>query len=445
MGPAATGRGVSRDRRFLKAATLAYLVLLPVGHLAPFLIAGARATWSDVLLAAGVLELGLGGLTRILSAEGGTDLGQRKVSEDPVALAAVFLLLFAAWVLVGSGWSYHPRYAAAKGMGAVALAVGVVCIRWSDLPWRRAADAWLVGAGVSVLLVWVVGAIGPDALRGRLVYPGGMVYGLPFPRISGPFGHPNLFGDYLVLSGVLLWARWPAWWSRWHLGTVAFAGLLGLTLVLTASTAWLGAGVLILLLGVHLRRRAPGDARSSGPVPWLLIAAGVVVTVATLAGVLFPLDVRVGPLELGTGGIRPRIWASAAEAFFRAPLVGVGASPYLAQAAEPAGPAHVAYLWDAHSAYLSVLGQYGIVGAALVGGGLLTLTHRAALLRPAGDGVDARRIRPAILAGLLALAVHGTVIAGEDFRHWWAWLGVVGLAVATGPSRVRAAGMRPGR
>jgi len=39
----------------------------------------------------------------------------------------------------------------------------------------------------------------------------------------------------------------------------------------------------------------------------------------------------------------------------------------------------------------------------------------------------------AVLGALVAMGAHGLAVAGEDFRHWWAVLGMAGaLALARG-------------
>lgn len=429
------GRGVAAvgaGPRVLPVATVVYLALLPLGHLGSLVVRGAWANWADlllaVLLAAGALDLVLGGLSRRGTAPEGEDRRRGGLGPGPTAAAVALFLLFGGWVLASSFWSHHPGYAAAKGVGIGALALGVACIRWSGLEWRRAADAWLAGTAASLVVVCVAGLLGPEPLRSRVLYFGGMVHGLPFPRISGPFGHPNLFGDYLVLSGVLLWVRWPAWSVRWRKAALVLAGLLAVSLFLTTSTAWLAAGVLVLGQGLRRRRRtAPGGNGLS----WLLVAVGAATAAATAAGMLFSMNLSLGPVEIATGGIRPRIWGSALGAFLESPILGVGGSPYLAEAAEPLDPGQVAYLWDAHSSYLSVMGQYGLVGTALLGAGLWVLVRAVLRIPSGGSGAAGPRLRPALLAGLLAMAVHSTAIAGEDFRHWWAWLGVSALGVGS--------------
>ena len=44
---------------------------------------------------------------------------------------------------------------------------------------------------------------------------------------------------------------------------------------------------------------------------------------------------------------------------------------------------------------------------------------------------EASRERTALLVAIMAVAVHGVVTASEDFRHLWALMGMVGLAMDT--------------
>ncbi|MCK5649926.1 MAG: hypothetical protein KAJ42_01055, partial [Gemmatimonadetes bacterium] len=202
-------RGCTRS--LLGAAVSLYLILLPLGHVLVIPVAGAWGTATDVLLA-GLLAVG-----GIVALRGGIGLGKGMQALDPFHMAMALFLLFAGWILLSSLWSATPDYALAKGGATAALVLGAVCIRRSGLGWGRALDAWLLGAmlavGVSLLLV----VLGPELAGSRLLYRGGGVSGLPIPRLRGPFLHPNMLGDYLVVSGVLLWARWPdlARRARW--------------------------------------------------------------------------------------------------------------------------------------------------------------------------------------------------------------------------------------
>ncbi|MFW6200599.1 MAG: O-antigen ligase family protein, partial [Gemmatimonadota bacterium] len=276
----------------------------------------------------------------------------------------------------------------------------------------------------------------------RVLYEGGSLMGLPGRRLRGPFLHPNGLGDYLVISGALLWARWPALRASgtdsappripsWILRTGVV--MWGAALVLTLSSAWVAVGILLLILG-----------RSAGS--FLLRGLGGIVAATTFAALVFPLRLGFGPFQVVTSGIRPVIWSDAVRAFFASPVAGVGAAPVLADAADPVDPESGLQLWDAHNAYLSVLGQFGIVGFLLVAGAVFLIVRSLVGARSRGSVVVTRgagrdrgsvvagpllldRARRGVLAALVAVGVHGLVVAGEDFRHWWALVALAGLVV----------------
>jgi O-antigen ligase len=145
---------------------------------------------------------------------------------------------------------------------------------------------------------------------------------------------------------------------------------------MTTSSAWLGAGVLLIAMGLLTLRQRGGliVLQKKRPVPPILVMAGVVLLTMTMAGLLLPMGVDLGGFSFTGSGIRPAIWSSAMEAFKEAPIGGVGASLFLAVAADPFDATSAAVLWDAHNIYLSILGQFGLVGATLLAGGVIMLT-----------------------------------------------------------------------
>jgi len=407
----------------LRYAVLVYLAVLPIGHIWALPVNGAVATLSDVFLAL-VLLAGAVDLVRMIP-----DYLVRR--GEPVLLlpslrsfhvAALLFVALSAWVALSGTWGFHPDYALTKGAAYAALGLGALGIVWCGAPWGRAADAWLIGTAICVIVTWILVLV-PGPLRERMVFRAGSIRGLPVPRLSGPFLHPTMFGDYLVVSGALLWSRWKA--LRHVLGVWAAVGAwaLGVTLFFTVSSAWLAGGVLLAVIGLLTMRQREG--RLSIPVnrpgPVILVAGGVAIATMTLVGLLMPMGYSVGSLSVSASGIRPAIWASAWQAVLESPLAGVGASPYLAEAADPLTGSGAESLWDAHSLYLSLVGQFGVVGLALFLGAVAILVR--ALIR---EGTTRRHA--ALLAALFAVAVHGVTVASEDFRHVWALLGLVGLA-----------------
>ena len=256
------------------------------------------------------------------------------------------------------------------------------------------------------------------------------ITGLPFPRVSGPFLHPNMFGDYLVVSAALLWGRWAELGGReggegrkaapWLAGSLAVA--LACALVLTASTAWVGAGVAVAWLAwLVARGRVPGVAWEPA-VCWTFALAGTAVAAGVTFLLVVPMEISGFGRVLATGAMRPGIWGESAQAFASSPLAGVGAAPWLASVADPlAGGAVGSY--DAHNALVSVLAQFGIMGAALAGVGVWGVLS-------AGWGVGrGRHGKEALRLALVAVAVNALFLASEDLRHVWALVGLVGLVV----------------
>ena len=412
------------DPVILRFAVLTYFVVLPVGHLVAIPLNGTMAVGSDVslglVLLAGIIELGRMSGPYLA---GGVEKLPLLPGRSAFHMAALFLMSFSLWVALGSTWGSYPSYAMTKGLAFAALGMGALAILWCGTGWGRAADAWLLGTAICLVVTWVGILLGPDALQTRLLYDGGSIRGLPAPRVSGPFPHPNMFGDYLVASGAILWARRNEVRERWGRGVVAASWLLAGTLLATVSSAWLGAGVLLTAIGLLTMRQR--DARLAiqwkRPAPIILVVTGITLFTITLTGLLLPMGVDVAGLSIRGSGIRPAIWASALEAFKEAPIGGVGASPFLAVAADPLGATSAGAVWDAHSIYLSILGQFGLVGAALFAGAGVVLTWT--LFR---EGVTRRHA--VLLVALLAAGIHGVAIANEEFRHLWALLGLVGLA-----------------
>ncbi len=405
------------ERQALQWAVVLYAALLPVAHAVVLPVGGAMANAADPLLAA-LVALALVAVVR----EGRAELGP--------GLPFLLMALFGLWAAVSGVWGFHPGYALAKGTGYTALALGAWAVVWSGVRWERMVDAWLVGALGALLFLyggWLAGAVGAlPWLEERVVYRAGAVSGLPFPRPRGPFLHPNLLGEYLVVTSALLWIRWPALREREPVLAWGGGALLAGTLLLTFASAWIGLGFLLGAWALWGRwGRAPGARRLRLGVG----ALGALLFVGTFSGMLFPLELGGGPLSVSTDGMRAWIWASASRAFLEAPVLGVGAAPFLA---ETPGPV----LWDAHSLYLSLPGQFGLVGALLWGTGVGILVYRLAIR------VGTGRVHGGLLAALGAVAFHGVGAAVEDFRHVWLLLAICGLAALQDNAPARSAAIQ---
>lgn len=413
-------------------AAQAYLLLLPVGHLLVVPVAGAMATGADALLG------GLVAVWLVESAAGRTRApGALGAPDRRYLMGILALVAFGGWVALSALWSAYPAYAVAKGVATVGLAVGALVLATSGLGWRGAADAWLLGTGLALAVtaaLWALGLAGVAWAQERVALGGTGITGLPFSRLSGPFLHPNMFGDYLVVSAALLWGRWAELGGReggggrraapWLAGSLAVA--LACALVLTASTAWVGAGVAVAWLAWCVARgRVPGVTWEPA-VCGILALAGVAVAVGVTVLLLVPVEVSGLGRDLATGAMRPAIWLEGARAFASSPLAGVGAAPWVASAADPLAGGAVGS-WDAHNAFLSVLAQFGVVGGVLLGlGGWLVASGSRGGVRGPGVLGDSRA-RLAVSVAVLAVAVHAFFLASEDLRHVWALVGVMGV------------------
>ena len=189
----------------------------------------------------------------------------------------------------------------------------------------------------------------------------------------------------------------------------------------------------------QVRRRGVGIA--------VAVVAGVVVVAGALAAdpaerfrafKRLPTNVASPPgdfvrahLLSGNGSGRWQFWASALDEWRSNPVAGRGAGTYESWWAQHGSFPY--FLRDAHSLYLEVLGELGIVGFALLVAALAT-----SLVVGARRYADARdELERGYLAALLAVAVAWAVAAGIDWI--WELTSVTAVAVAsfgllTGPA-----------
>jgi hypothetical protein len=217
-------------------------------------------------------------------------------------------------------------------------------------------------------------------------------------------------------------------------GRVAFA----LILAVCVSTAGLFA------LGERLLRRY----QPSRAVGRLLLTAGVS---AAIAGLLLGHPIRrfedfkrlpaqtaqaQGSASVrthlfsGNGSGRWQFWTAAAQEWKSAPAVGRGAGSYEAWWAQHASFSY--FVRNAHSLYLEVLGELGLVGFLLLGGALV-YGGAVAIGRACRAGPDERQTTAAFTAVLSAFLLG----AGIE----WIWqlpavsaVGLVSLGLLVGPA-----------
>lgn len=196
--------------------------------------------------------------------------------------------------------------------------------------------------------------------------------------------------------------------------------MLAMALVVCAGVALIAAALSLAERHRLIRwPRVPG--RIAAPA---FAVAAVIATIAALAGGLpgeasdrwaeFKASSGTGPgverLGSASGNGRYQLWESAAEANASAPTTGIGAGTYEYWWARD--DSHGFFVRDAHSLYIEMYAELGIVGLALVValvGGVLAIGVARTLRR--------RRERTSLLAAATAGAAAFALVAAVD----WIW------------------------
>lgn len=239
---------------------------------------------------------------------------------------------------------------------------------------------------------------------------------------SGVYGNPNdLAGIALLVLSVavaLLAFRLPHWWRLALLGA---SGFIGFVMLVTQSR---GALIGLAIFGVGLLVRS--SARQRKRVALGIVAAVAVLSIYAPAGVWDRLSglKNIGSTEQlsavdreGSAEQRFEIWKVATTIAAEHPILGVGLGAY--------GPAHAQTAMrpdfkrtargprDAHSTYLSVLAETGLVGLviflAIIGATWRHATRirrRAAALLPSEE--QAIRVLQLGLAAYLVAGIWGS-------------------------------------
>lgn len=253
---------------------------------------------------------------------------------------------------------------------------------------------------------------------------------LDLPQTSGPFVSRNNFGGYLAMTLPLLLipvlASTPVGFRGRNVLTKLTFGLgsavAAIALLFSLSRgSWIASGVSLAFLLGFVISKLPEDRRASFLRTWRSAAiAGIAVGAVVLLLVLLPmggselgsdLDRRLGQTVSDTASWTSRVgmWKSSLKIFADFPVFGVGLGAW--------GTVFPKYdesfffgsqARRAHNDYLQLFSETGLVGGVLLVLAVAFVSVR--LLRAMRD----RPARPlamtaAILAGLLALAVHELV------------------------------------
>ena len=291
------------------------------------------------------------------------------------------------------------------------LAVGgCVFLAWAWLPWSPCPYAGLRAAlyvtASSILFIALLGVLADQ--RGRILLAAGLLAGilaslrhvcpqmhagggvpdhwvdpefagvLPF-RVSGPMQNPNTFAAYMALSLPLL--AGASLCSRRGVAVVlslaAAAATAGLILTFSRA-AWLGAAAGMGVVVVYALLRCPARLLRLTPV-----LAAVLLCAALYGPAVVVRGTTAPSMEQGTLQHRLSMWQAGVSMWRGGPTFGRGPGAYevLYSASRPRQPVRSYALLSepgsAHSDYIQVLSEGGIVTGLLIALGLYGLCREA--------------------------------------------------------------------
>jgi O-antigen ligase len=264
---------------------------------------------------------------------------------------------------------------------------------------RLAVIAFAVAAGI-------LGAIGASRYLQTgdpLLFAGGALVG--GERAVGAFDDPNYYASLLSLALLPTIALLLRDFRRygWLLLPVVTM-LAGLVFSLSRGAILAAAFGLLLLLTWRRARR-------------VALVAAIVVTALTLAGgnpivgsdYFGSVEERLSSIRHPTReSRRPEIWAAAVDAVTQHPVTGIGLNQFRAWAVERTLYEHGHPLENAHSIYLSLAAETGLVGLVAFLLFIGALAVRALSARGAGELGSTLSL--GLAAGLFAFLVHGLTV-----------------------------------
>jgi len=347
-------------------------------------------------------------------------------------IAGAFIL----WAGLSIAWSQWAQTSALTWLLLLATTFQGIAIA-SVLTWREIVRAigsalgWVIGLSLvaEILVAWIVG--GPlyagfqtDADAGAPEWISGGIFA--GARIDGVIGNPNLLGMIALLAVVVFAIEFAARESRRSMLGV-WIGLSVLTLVLAASvTAWItAAGVALVLATVLLMRtaRRPGE-RTRYYVGYAVIGAAGALAIWIWRVPLFTAVDRTADLL-----DREAIWSAVLDRAGDHLGVGGGfATPWL--------PWDSAFrdwivlggrqITQAHSVWVDVLFQLGIVGVILLAFTYLAFVWRSWFFAVDRPRWDLRADRPYSALTLLP-TLTGAILLVQGLAETaplmgWGWM-----------------------
>jgi exopolysaccharide production protein ExoQ len=234
-------------------------------------------------------------------------------------------------------------------------------------------------------------------------------------RTTGLTGDPNHLGVMLIVPLLVLTPIYLRF-ERGHRLRVPLAALLGFLLISELSTlsrsGLLGLGIGFLLLAIPYRHKLPTRE--------FLVPIGAVAGLLMLV-VLQRLDFFINVFRARTSttdqssALHFDVYRFIPDVLHQHPLFGFGVNNFSVYFEFVTGRAN----WGAHSYYVALIVETGLVGTVIFAAFLLYLFHRLATLRKIGRALAeagdflAARARP--LAWGLTAALVGTMVANAFY------------------------------
>jgi len=365
----------------------------------------------------------------LLGARAMREIGVRRVLLEPVALASLVLL---AWMLVGVAYSEKAPLDALLGVAAYKKLILVpffaaMFVRRPE-SMRYALHGFLVAMAVTFVLSW------PSILQGR-----------SWHRVHESGG--TVFKLYITQNLFMAFTAWACWrWAeaqeepRWRsLGRLAAALCVLSTLVVQGRTGWSTLVVLaVFWMGVRLRGWRLVAGLAAVPLAGaLLFAAGGHFRKSVDEIVTGLEDYRRGRIEESVA-LRTEFYRNTLTMIERAPVVGVGSGAFHDAYQRQTGLTGKRLPPHAHSEYLMIAAEHGLIGLALLAWLGYCLAARSFAMTP-----FAREIAWGALVVFGAGSVFNTLIHDSSEGHAFALL--AGAIAASAFIARAAAGNAGGR
>lgn len=357
-------------------------------------------------------------------------LKRRSIVRSPFYL---FLAAYAIAVVLSTIFSANPAFSSIKLLGKLYL-IGIALLSINSITTaddlKRVIQAWLVGAGVALVLSFV-GLIlfyagFTDPSRNIVLHP---IYGsLPpgnYRRIEGFFFYPAMLANFIGVTWMFLLLAFYANWLKartvWIYAVVLF--------VVDLFTLTPGIGGIFITTGyvvaAYLRERGLKFLGGSAMIAGILIAAVFFITASIT---MFSFDPNGTAMPVSHGAISPShravAWQTAFETFLEDPVLGRGVGMPIAnsQFVDPSGRGQI--LTDAHNTYLSLLGETGIVGFIAFMSIIAFLTF--GLIKMRKEDTIWRTVSVFFFLALADAFFYQSLTGSyEDSRHLWVLFGAI--------------------